>query len=64
MTVRIGAPGYFVKNDVATTGNGSESSPFKTLAEAVTAAGAVSGAQIVLFRGDGTSTGLSGPVQL
>lgn len=59
VTVNVGARGFFVKNDVATTGTGSQSSPFKTLAEAVAAANGVNGAQIVLFRGDGTSTGLS-----
>lgn len=64
VTIQIGARGLFVKNDVATTGNGSQSSPFKTLAEAVAAASGVSGAQIVLFRGDGSTTGLNGSVPL
>ena len=64
VTVQIGARGFFVKNDVAVTGTGSQASPFKTLAEAVTAATGMNGAQIVLFRGDGTSTGLNTPVPL
>lgn len=64
VTVNVQAKGLFVKNDVAVTGTGTQSSPFKTLAEAVTAATGVSGAQIVVFRGDGTSTGLNTPVNL
>ncbi len=64
VTVQIGARGFFVKNDVAATGTGSQANPFKTLAEAVAAATGVNGAQIVVFRGDGTSTGLSTPVTL
>ena len=58
VTVNVGARGLFVKNDVAVTGTGSQASPFKTLAEAVAAA-ANNGDQIVLFRGDGTNTGLN-----
>lgn len=64
VTVQIGARGFFVKNDVAVSGTGSQGNPFKTLAEAVTAANGVNGAQIVLFRGDGTSTGLNTAVPL
>lgn len=59
VTINIGSKGIFVKNDVAATGTGSQASPFKTLAEAVTEAVGVNGAQIVLFRGDGTNTGLN-----
>ena len=58
VTVNVGAKGLFVKNDVAVSGSGSQASPFKTLAEAVTAA-VNNGDQIVLFRGDGTNTGLN-----
>ena len=58
VTVNVGARGLFVKNDVAVSGTGSQASPFKTLAEAVAAA-ANNGDQIVLFRGDGTNTGLN-----
>lgn len=64
VTVQIGARGFFVKNDVAVTGTGIQSNPFKTLAEAVTAATGVNGAQLVIFRGDGTTTGLNTPVTL
>mgnify|MGYP003608099317 FL=1 len=63
VTVQIGARGFFVKNDVTTTGTGTQSNPFKTLAEAVTAAG-VNPAEIVVFQGDGTSTGLNTAVAL
>jgi len=58
VTVNVGAKGLFVKNDVPVSGSGSQASPFKTLAEAVTAA-VNNGDQIVLFRGDGTNTGLN-----
>lgn len=64
VTINVQARGFFVKNDVAVTGTGIQSNPFKTLAEAVTAATGVNGAQIVVFRGDGTSTGLNTPVNL
>ena len=64
VTVNVQARGFFVKNDVAVTGTGTQSNPFKTLAEAVTAATGVNGAQIVVFRGDGTSTGLNTPLNL
>lgn len=64
VTVQIQARGFFVKNDVAETGTGTQTNPFKTLAEAVTAATGVNGAQIVLFRGDGTTTGQTTPVPL
>lgn len=58
VTVQIQARGLFVKNDVAATGTGTQSNPFKTLHEAVLAA-PVTGATIAIFRGDGTSTGLN-----
>lgn len=64
VTVQIQARGFFVKNDVAVTGTGTQTNPFKTLAEAVTDANGVNGAQIVLFRGDGTTTGQTTPVPL
>jgi hypothetical protein len=64
VTVAVGARGFFVKNDVASTGSGSQASPFKTLLEATTAAAGVNGAQIVVFRGDGTATGQNVPVAL
>lgn len=64
VTVAIGARGFFVKNDVAASGSGSQAAPFKTLLEATTAAAPTPGAQIVVFRGDGTSTGQNVPVTL
>lgn len=64
VTVTVGARGFFVKNDVAVTGSGSQTSPFKTLLEATNAATGTPGAQIVVFRGDGTSTGQNVPVSL
>jgi len=64
VTVQIQARGFFVKNDVAATGSGTQTNPFKTLAEAVTAATGVNGAQIVVFRGDGTATGQNAAVAL
>ncbi len=64
VTVQIGARGFFVKNDVAATGTGSQANPFKTLAEAVTAASGTSGARIVVFRGDGLATGQNVAVTL
>ena len=64
VTVAIGARGFFVKNDVAVTGTGSQASPFKTLLEATTAAAGINGAQVVVFRGDGTATGQNVPVAL
>ena len=64
VSVAIGGRGYFVKNDVAVTGTGTQSNPYKTLAEAVNDATGVNGAQIVVFRGDGTTTGLNTAVTL
>ena len=64
VTVQIGARGFFVKNDAPGGGTGTQSNPFNTLAAAVTAATGVNGAQIVVFRGSGTSTGLNTPVTL
>ena len=64
VTVQIGARGFFVKNDAPVGGTGSQASPFNTLAAAVAAAAPVNGAEIVVFRGDGTSTGLNTPVTL
>jgi len=64
VTVQIGARGFFVKNDAPGGGTGSQASPFNTLAAAVAAAAPVNGAEIVVFRGDGTSTGLNTPVTL
>ena len=64
VTVAIGAKGFFVKNDVPAGGTGSQSNPFNTLAGAVAAAAPTPGAQIVVFRGDGTATGQNAAVSL
>jgi len=64
VTVQIGARGFFVKNDAPGGGTGTQNNPFNTLAAAVTAAIGVNGAQIVVFRGNGTSTGQSTAVTL
>ena len=58
VTVTIGARGFFVKND-GPNGTGTQTNPFNTLANAVTAATGINGAAIVVFRGDGTTTGLN-----
>jgi hypothetical protein len=64
VTVTIGARGFFVKNDAPAGGSGSQTSPFNTLLAGVTAAAGVNGAQVVVFRGDGTATGQNVPVAL
>ena len=64
VTVNVGARGFFVNNQATGVETGSQQQPFNTLAEAVTAATGVNGAAIVVFRGDGTTTGLSTPVTL
>ena len=64
VTISVGARGFFVKNDVASSGSGSQASPFQTLLAATTAAAGTPGAQIVVFRGDGASTGQDVPVTL
>lgn len=64
VTIQIGATGFFVNNQAAAGGNGSQAAPFRTLAEAVTAANGVNGAEIVIFRGDGTSGGYNTPLAL
>ncbi|MBT9582837.1 right-handed parallel beta-helix repeat-containing protein [bacterium] len=64
VTITIGARGFFVNNLAPAGGTGSQANPFNTLAAAVAAANGVNGAQIILFRGDGTSAGLNTPVPL
>jgi parallel beta-helix repeat protein len=54
--------GYFVDNTAAPGGNGSQASPFDTLAPAIAAANP--GDTIFVARGDGTNTGLAGAVNL
>lgn len=64
VNITAGSRDFFVKNDVASSGDGSQASPFKTLAEAVAAANGRQGSQIIVFRGDGSNTGLNTPVAL
>ncbi len=64
VTVQVGPLGLFVKNDAPGGGNGSQASPFNTLAAAQAAAVGVPAAEIIIFRGDGSSTGQAGPVTL
>ena len=57
VTVAIGARAFFVRNDAAAGGNGSQQAPFNNLATAVAQANGVAGAEIVVFQGNGTSAG-------
>jgi hypothetical protein len=54
--------GHFVDNTAAPGGDGSQASPFDTLAAAIGAANA--GDTIFVARGDGTSNGLAGAINL
>ena len=58
VTMTSTGEGFFVDNTAAGGGNGSQASPFNTLAQAIAAAN--SGDTIFVERGDGTSTGLTG----
>ena len=58
VTMTSTGEGFFVDNTAAPGGNGSQASPFNTLAQAIAAAN--SGDTIFVERGDGTSTGLTG----
>lgn len=54
--------GIFVDNSTDPVGDGSQADPFDTLNEGL--AVATAGDTIVVLRGDGTSTGLAGPIAL
>ena len=60
VTFTLSGVSVFVNNQAATGGDGSQVSPLRTLAAAVSAVRGVDGAQIVVFQGDGTTTGLDG----
>lgn len=62
VTLTSTGEGFFVNNQAANGGNGSQATPFNTLAAAIAAAG--TGDTIFVSRGDGTNTGLSGAVTL
>jgi hypothetical protein len=64
VTIQIGAQAFFVNNQASAGGTGSQAQPFNTLGAAIGAAAGVNGAQIVVFRGSGTSTGQNTPVTL
>lgn len=62
VTLTSTGAGRFVDNTAPGGGNGSQASPFNTLAAAVAAANA--GDTIFVARGDGTNTGLTGGLNL
>lgn len=63
-TVTLLGRGFFVNNQAAPGGTGTQQAPFQTLAQVATAAAGVNGAEIVVFRGDGTSNLLNTPIAL
>jgi len=62
VTMTSTGSGFFVDNTAAPGGDGSQASPFNTLAAAVAAA--QSGDTIFVERGNGTNTGLTGGITL
>jgi hypothetical protein len=62
VTLTSTAEGWFVNNTVAPGGNGSQADPFDTLGQAIGTANA--GDTIFVSRGDGTSTGIAGAIDL
>ena len=64
VTITIAGVGFYVNNQAAAPGQGTFAAPFPTLAQAVAAAGSQSGAQLVVFQGDGTSNGYNTAVTL
>ena len=62
VTMTSTGSGFFVDNTAAPGGNGSQASPFDTLAAAISAANA--GDTIYVSRGNGTSAGLAGAIAL
>ena len=64
VTFNLAGIAFFVNNQATAGGDGSQAHPFQTLAAAATAATGVSGAQIVVFQGDGTTTGLNTALSL
>ena len=63
-TVTLLGRGFFVNNQAAPGGTGTQQAPFQTLAQVAAAAAGVNGAEIVVFRGDGTSNLLNTPISL
>ena len=64
VTLTISGIAYYVNNQAAAGGDGSQAHPFQTLSTATTAVSGINGAMIFVFRGDGTSTGLDTAVAL
>ena len=56
--------GFFVNNQAAAGGTGTQQAPFQTLAQVQAAANGINGAEIVVFQGDGTNTGYNPPIVL
>ena len=63
-TVTLLGRGFFVNNQAAAGGSGTQQAPFQTLAQVQAAATGVNGAEIVVFQGDGTNTGYNTPIVL
>jgi hypothetical protein len=63
VTVEITDCVWYVRNDAVAGGDGGSGAPFDTLAEA-DAAAITTGATVYVYRGDGTSSGLSGGITL
>ena len=64
VTLNLAGVAIFVNNQATAGGDGSQAHPYQTLSTAVTAATGITGAQIVVYQGDGTSTGYNTPVTL
>ncbi|MBI3925254.1 MAG: cadherin-like domain-containing protein [Armatimonadetes bacterium] len=62
VTITVSGRGWFVRNDAPAGGDGTLLAPFDTLAAGVGAS--APGDLVFVFAGDGTSTGLDGPVTL
>ncbi len=63
-TVTLLGRGFFVNNQAAAGGSGTQQAPFQTLAQVQAAANGINGAEIVVFQGDGTNTGYNTPIVL
>jgi hypothetical protein len=64
VTVTLTGTGFFVNNQAAAGGTGTQAAPFQNLAQVQAAAAGVAGAEIVVFQGDGTSNGYNTPFSL
>jgi trimeric autotransporter adhesin len=57
VTVTLLGRTFFVNNQAAAGGTGTQQAPFQNLAQAQAASAGVNGAEIVVFQGDGTNNG-------